>query len=66
VGARGRTARGWWLTVAILGAISLALWGYWPQYLTAATHWDLPLDRALASVPLLLLPIAAWAARTNR
>ena len=65
IGARGAHARSWWLAVVVLGVISFALWGYWPQYLTAATHWELPLDRALASVPLLLLPIAAWAARTD-
>ncbi|MCI0345391.1 MAG: hypothetical protein L0221_08095 [Chloroflexi bacterium] len=65
VGARGANARWWWLAVVVLGAISLALFSYWPQYLTAATHWDVPLDRALASVPLLLLPIVAWSARTD-
>ena len=65
IGAERRHRRAWLVAVALLGIASLALWGYWPQYVTAVTHWDLPWDRALASVPLLLLPIAAWAARTD-
>jgi hypothetical protein len=65
VGADGPTRRAWLVSVAALGLASLALWSYWPQYLTAATHWDLPWYRALASVPLLLLPIVALVARTD-
>ena len=66
VGSWGARPRSWLVAVGVLAVVSVALWGYWPQYLTAATHWDLPLDRALPSVPLLLLPIVAWWARTER
>ncbi len=65
LGFAGVPRRSWWVGAAVLAAISLALWSYWPQYVVAATHWDLPLTRSIANVPLPLLPFVAWLGRTR-
>jgi hypothetical protein len=62
IGARRRS---WWWAAGVVAVTSALLWRYWPEYLVAATHWDLPWDRAVPSVPLLLLPIVAWFGRTG-
>lgn len=55
--------RSWWVALAIVTVVSLLFAGYWGQYLAAATHWDLPVTRSLANVPILLVPIIAWVGR---
>jgi len=59
----GIRSRSWWIALAVAGLVALLFAGYWPQYLNAATHWDLPVTRSLANIPMLLIPIIAWVGR---
>jgi hypothetical protein len=55
--------RSWWIGLAGFGVVSLLLLPYWPEYVTAATNWDLPLTRNFGSFPILLIPVIAWLGR---
>lgn len=59
----GIRRRSWWIALAAGGVVSLLFLPYWPQYLTAASNWDLPITRSLANIPILLIPIIAWVGR---
>lgn len=61
----GGRRRSWWIALAACGIASVAFWGYWGQYLVAATHWDASPLRALPGLPLVLMPAVAWAGRTR-
>ena len=65
VGARRRS---WWIALAAGLALSVPflLNGAWADYLTAVRNWDLPWDRAILNIPLLLIPIVAWLGRRDR
>jgi hypothetical protein len=64
----GARRRSWWICLAVVVAVSGAflLGGAWADYLVAVTHWDLPWDRALLNVPILLIPVVAWLGRRDR
>jgi hypothetical protein len=57
--------RAFWLGVAVVAAISLAMLPLWWDYLTALRGIHLDLEYVLLSVPLLTIPIVAWLGRTR-
>ncbi len=61
----GSRQRSWWIGLLIVALASLpfVFSGAWGQYLTAARTWDLPWDRPVLNVPLLLIPVIAWVGR---
>lgn len=64
----GARRRSWWLSLAIVAAVSVPflLGGAWGQYAVAVTHWDLPWDRQVLNIPILLIPVLAWLGRRDR
>jgi hypothetical protein len=64
----GARRRSWWICLAVIAAVSGAFLvsGAWADYLVAVTHWDLPWDRQLLNVPILLIPVLAWLGRRDR
>jgi hypothetical protein len=64
----GARRRSWWVCLAVIAVVSLAFLviGAWSQYLTAAANWDLPLDRQVPNIPILLIPVLAWLGRRDR
>ena len=64
VGARRRS---WWIAAVAIGAASVpfVLGGDAADYVTAATHWDLPWHRSVPNLPLVLLPAIAWLGRSR-
>jgi len=67
-GFAGARRRSWWVGLAVVVAVSIPFLvsGAWSQYLVAATHWDLPLDRQVLNIPILLIPVVAWLGRRDR
>lgn len=61
----GARRRSWWLAVAGLAILSLPFLanGDWADYLVAVMNWDLPWDRAILNVPMLMIPVLAWLGR---
>jgi hypothetical protein len=55
--------RSWWIAGVILGLASLALLPYWIEYLTVAWNARTDLLYSIRDVPLILIPVIAWAAR---
>jgi hypothetical protein len=64
----GARRRSWWLALGLGAALSVPflLDGAWGQYLTAAANWDLPWDRAILNVPMLMIPVVAWFGRQSQ
>jgi hypothetical protein len=63
----GIRRRSWWVGLGLVALVSLPflLGGAWSQYLIAVSHWDLPWDRSILNVPLLLIPVLAWLGRRS-
>ncbi len=62
----GAWSRWWWVTIAVLAAITVALpetWRYPATLLNA--HFDAGVLYGFMDVPLLLLPIIGWRGRTR-
>ena len=59
----GIRRRSWWVALGAVAVVSLLFNPYWPQYLTVAMNWDVPITRSIANVPLLLIPVLAWVGR---
>src|SRR3990172_3440703 len=61
----GGRRRAWGIGLATVTALSIPFvaTGAWGQYATAVTSWDLPWYRAAFNIPLLLIPVVAWAGR---
>ena len=66
----GATRRSWWVGLAVLGAISLALLPMWADYAKvvsgALQAWDQSLGYSLRDLPLVLVPLVAWLAGPHR
>ena len=62
----GVRTRGWWIALAVLGVVSLAMIPLWIDYLTAMRVANIGLGYSLGSVPLLLVPIVAWLGRRRQ
>ena len=63
IGSRRRTG---WFALVILAAASLAMLPLWLDYVMVIRNVRIGLDYALASVPLVVIPIVAWYARRGR
>ena len=58
-------ARPWRLGLAALVGVSLLQLPLWFDYLTAMRNLSIRADYSLVSIPLLMLPIVAWAGRSR-
>ena len=61
----GVRQRGWWITIAIVAAISLPLLGQWIDYVAVVRNSTAPLSYSFDAWPMLLIPFIAWAGRTR-
>jgi hypothetical protein len=66
----GATRRSWWVGLAVLGAISLALLPMWADYAKvvsgASQGWDVSWDYSSRDLPLILVPLVGWLAGRHR
>jgi len=62
----GITDRRWWITLAALVFLSVPMLPLWRDYLVAMGNLGIGYDYSLSSLPLLAVPIVAWASRTRR
>jgi hypothetical protein len=54
------------LGIAILAVASLATWRLWPEYVLAMQNLRVGLEYSIGSLPLMLVPLAAWLTRSRR
>jgi hypothetical protein len=59
----GIRQRSWWVALAGMAVFGLLTLPLWLDYLSAMTNIRAPSDYSLGSVPLLLVPVVAWATR---
>jgi hypothetical protein len=58
--------RSWWVAVAVMGVVSLAMLPLWSEYLTAMRNaTDLRWWYSLGDWPLLAVPVLAWGGRST-
>jgi hypothetical protein len=57
--------RRFWLGAIFVVVVSVPMLGLWSDYITAMANLRIQPDYQLGSLPLLLVPIVAWAARTR-
>lgn len=61
----GIKRRSWWVACVVLAVLSLAMLPLWFDYLTAMRNLGIGLDYSIGSLPLVLVPLVAWAGRTK-
>lgn len=61
----GVASRAWWATMVVVGALSLPVLSETLLYPGVILRADLDLAYSFANVPLLLVPVLAWLARTR-
>jgi hypothetical protein len=60
----GVRRRSWWIAVALVAVLSLAMLSEWLRYVTVIQNLESPgAVYSLGDLPLLLVPVIAWAAR---
>jgi hypothetical protein len=60
----GVRRRSWWIAVALIAVLSLVLLPEWVRYATVLQNLDSPgVLYSLGDLPLLVVPVIAWAAR---
>ena len=59
----GVRSRSWWLAAALLALASLLFLPYWIEYVTVARNARTDLLWFLRDIPLLAIPLVAWAGR---
>lgn len=59
----GVRSRGWWIALAVYSAVALAMLPLWIQYVQVLLNYRTSL--AFIEVPLVLIPVVAWASRTR-
>jgi hypothetical protein len=60
----GVRRRSWWIAVALVAVLSLAMLSEWLRYVTVLQNLESPgVVYSLGDLPLLLVPVIAWAAR---
>lgn len=62
----GVRSHSWWVIAAMLSAYVILTMPMWLDYLNAVRNLQIGGDYALASVPVLLIPVVAWWARDRR
>jgi hypothetical protein len=64
----GANRRSWWIALAVLALVSLAFLPLWPDYVAASLNarGGGGAFYSIGQVPMLLLPLAAWATSTRR
>jgi hypothetical protein len=58
--------RRWWIALAVLVLVSLPMLPLWRDYPVVMGNLGIGFDYYLASLPLLAVPLVAWASRTRR
>ena len=61
----GIGTRRWWHAMAVLAVCSVPLVGLWLQYAAVLQNSDGTIGYSLLELPFMLIPVVAWAARTN-
>ena len=60
----GVRRRSWWIAVGLIALLALVMLPEWFRYVSALQNLESPgLVYSLGDVPLLLVPVIAWAAR---
>jgi len=60
----GVRRRSWWLAIALVALLAVVMLPEWFRYVTALQNLESPgLVYSLGDLPLLLVPVIAWAAR---
>jgi hypothetical protein len=59
----GIWTRGWWVTTALLVAVSVAMLPMWLDYLTVLRNGQADLLYSIGHIPLMLIPLIAWLSR---
>ena len=62
----GIRRRSWWIGAAVLVALSLPLLGQWLDYVSVVSNAETSLGYSVRQWPILVLPLAAWLARTRQ
>jgi hypothetical protein len=62
----GIRSRRWWVTLALIGAVSVPFTFMWLDWIVALRNSDAGLAYSLPDLPLVLVPAYAWAGRTRR
>jgi hypothetical protein len=63
----GVRRRSWWIAIAVVAVLSLAMLPEWLRYVTVLENLESPGPvYSLGDLPLLLVPVIAWAARRRR
>ena len=58
----GIRRRSWWVALAILGLLSIPFLSVWFDWFTVVRNSDVSLTYNLPTLPLMLVPLIAWAA----
>jgi hypothetical protein len=58
--------RSWWIALAVAGLIALPFGLMWTDYAKALLNSDQGFAYSLRDVPIVLIPVIAWAGRTRR
>jgi len=61
----GVRERSWWIAAGVVAAVSLLFGRLWLDWIQVVLHAPGGLTYSLLSLPLMLLPIVAWLARTR-
>jgi hypothetical protein len=60
----GVRRRSWWLAMGLVAVLSLAMLSEWLRYVTVLQNLESPgILYSLGDLPLLVVPVIAWAAR---
>lgn len=61
----GVRSRQWWVALGILAAASVPLFALWSDWFVSLANSDGSLTYSIRQVPLLLIPVVAWAGRSR-
>ncbi len=62
----GIRRRSWWISLGVCGILALAFLPMWSDYLIVVRNLQTNLTHSVWNVPLMLVPVVAWAGRTRR
>jgi hypothetical protein len=61
----GVRSRAWWVTLALVGLVSVPFAFMWMDWIVALRNADAGLAYSLPDLPLMLVPVYAWTGRTR-